>query len=163
MVPLPLSPQILGRRLLRTIVTGITTKSSRSPFQVPTAWDAIDLAIHVRITITRIIQTSIVVDNGMDAGPIENFRPEARQERRSSSREDFDPMVQQYRGYHQECPMHLLHIVAMIRMIVRGDDATMIDAIVTEAVVVVEAERVVDMSTSHETQVRPVSLVASLT
>ena len=59
--------------------------------------------------------------------------------------------------------MHLLHIVAMIRMIVRGDDATMIDAIVTEAVVVVEAERVVDMSTSHETQVRPVSLVASLT
>ena len=51
----------------------------------------------------------------------------------------------------------------MIRMTVRGDDATMIDAIVTEAVVVVEAARVVEMSTSLETQVRPVSLVASLT
>ena len=72
-------------------------------------------------------------------------------------------MVQRYRGYHQECPLRLLHIVAMIRMIVRGDDATMIDVIVTETVVVVEAERVVDMSTSHETLVRPASLVASLT
>ena len=51
----------------------------------------------------------------------------------------------------------------MIRTMERGDDATMIDAIVMEAVVVVKAERVVDMSTSHETQVRPVSLVASLT
>ena len=39
----------------------------------------------------------------------------------------------------------------------------LIDAIVMEAVVVVEVERVVDMSTSQETQVRPVSLVASLT
>ena len=72
-------------------------------------------------------------------------------------------MVQRYREYHQECLLRLLHIVAMIRMIVRGDDATMIDAIVMEAVVVVKAERVVDMSTSQETQVRPVSLVASLT
>ena len=51
----------------------------------------------------------------------------------------------------------------MIRMTVRGDDVTTIDAIVTEAVVVVEAARVVAMSTSQETQVRPVSLVASLT
>ena len=51
----------------------------------------------------------------------------------------------------------------MIRMMVRGDDATMFDAIVMEAVVVVEVKRVVDMSTSQETQVRPVSLVASLT
>ena len=50
----------------------------------------------------------------------------------------------------------------MIRMMVRSDDATMIDAIVMEAVVVVEVERVVDMSTSHETLVRPVSLVASV-
>ena len=73
------------------------TKSSRSPVQVPTAWDAIDLAIHVRIVITRIIPTSIVADNKMDAEPIENLRPEARQERRSCSREDFDPMVQRYR------------------------------------------------------------------
>ena len=40
----------------------------------------------------------------------------------------------------------------------RGDDATMIDAIVVEAVVVVEAARVVAMSTMV-TQVRPVSLV----
>jgi hypothetical protein len=82
---------------MRTIVTGIATRPSRSPFQIPTAWDTIDLAIHVRIVITRIIQTSIVVDNGMDAGPIENLRPEARQERRSSSRGDIDPMVQRYR------------------------------------------------------------------
>ena len=82
--------KLLRRRLLRAIVTGITTKSSRSPFQVPTAWDAIDLAIHVRIA----IKTSIVVDNGMDAKPIENLRPEARQARRLNSREDFDPMVQ---------------------------------------------------------------------
>ena len=44
-----------------------------------------------------------------------------------------------------------------------GDDATMIDAIVMEAVVVVEVERVVDMPTSQETQVRPVSIVASPT
>ena len=66
-------------------------------YQIPTAWDAIDLAIHVRIVITRIIQTSIVVDNEMDAGPIEILGPEARRERRLSSREDFDPMVQRYR------------------------------------------------------------------
>ena len=51
----------------------------------------------------------------------------------------------------------------MIRTMERGDDATMIDAIVMEAVVDVEVERVVDMSTSQETQVRPVSLVALLT
>ena len=51
----------------------------------------------------------------------------------------------------------------MIRMIVRGDNATTIDAIVTEAVVVVEAARVVAMSISQETQVRPVSPVVSLT
>ena len=43
----------------------------------------------------------------------------------------------------------------MIRMIVRGDDATTINAIGMEAVVVVEAVRVVAMSTSQETQVRP--------
>jgi hypothetical protein len=105
------SPQILRRRLLRTIVTGITTKHNRSPYQIPTAWDAIDLVIHVRIVITRIIQASIIVDNGMDAGPIDNLSPEARLVTRSSSR-----------------------VFAMIRMMVRGDDATMIDAIVMEAV-----------------------------
>ena len=71
-------------------------------------------------------------------------------------------MVQLYRGHHQECPLRLLHIVAMIRMTVRGDDATTIDSIVTEAVVVAEAARVVAMSTMV-TQVRPVLLVASLT
>ena len=48
-------------------------------------------------------------------------------------------------------------------MTVRGDDATTIDAIVVEAVVVVEAARTVAMSTSLATQVRPVSLVVSLT
>ena len=42
----------------------------------------------------------------------------------------------------------------MIRMTVRGDDATTIDAIVMETVVVGEAARVVAMSTSLETQVR---------
>jgi hypothetical protein len=110
-------------------VTGIATKPSRSPYQIPTAWDAIDLAIHVRIVITRIILTSIVVDHGMDAGPIENLRPEARQERRSSSREDIDPMVQRYREKHQECPLHRLHIVAMILTMVQDDDVTTIDAI----------------------------------
>ena len=72
-------------------------------------------------------------------------------------------MVQRCRGHHQECPLRLLHIVAMIRMTVRGDDATTIDAIVVEAVVVVEAARVVAMSFSLATQVRPVSLVVSLT
>ena len=51
----------------------------------------------------------------------------------------------------------------MIRMTVRGDDGTMIAAIVVEAVVVVEAARVVAMSTSLATQVRPVSPVVSLT
>ncbi len=55
---------------------------------MPIAWDAIDLAIRVRIAITRNIQTSIVRDLGMDAGPIGNLGPEARQ------LEDFDPMVQ---------------------------------------------------------------------
>jgi len=76
--------EILRRRLLRPIVTGIATKPSQSPYQIPTAWDAIDLAIRVRIVITRIIPTSIVQDHGRDAGPIENLRPEARQETRSS-------------------------------------------------------------------------------
>ena len=33
-------------------------------------------------------------NRGMDARPIENLGPEERQERRLSSREDFDPMVQ---------------------------------------------------------------------
>jgi hypothetical protein len=77
-------------------VTETITKPSQSPYQIPTAWDAIDLAICVKIVITRIIQTSIVVDNGMDARPIKNLRPEARHERRSSSREVIDPMVQRY-------------------------------------------------------------------
>ena len=75
-----------------------------------------------------------------------------------SSREDIDPMVQRYRGRRQEYPLRLLHIVAVIRMTVRDDDATTIDAIVVEAVVVVEGA----MSTMV-TQVRPVSLVVSLT
>jgi len=44
-----------------------------------------------------------------------------------------------------------------------GADVTTIDAIEMEDVEDVEVERVVDMSTSLETQVRPVSLVASLT
>jgi hypothetical protein len=92
--PLPPSPQIIRRRLLITIVTETTTKPSRSPSQIPTAWDVIDLDISVRIVITRIIQTSIVVDNGMVARPTKTLRPEARQERKSSSREDSDPMVQ---------------------------------------------------------------------
>ena len=63
-------------------------------------------------------------------------------------------MVQRYRRHHQECPLRLLHTVAMIRMRPLR---------LLHTVVVVEAARVVDMSTSQETQVRPVSLVASLT
>ena len=162
MVLLPLSPPILRRRLLRTSVTEIMTKSSRSPFQVLTAWDAIDLAIHVRIAITRITQTSIVVGNGKVARPTKNSRREALQARRLSSEEDIDPMAQLHRGLYQEYPLRLLHIVAMIRTTMQGDDATTIDAIVVETVVVVEAARVVARSTLL-TQVRPVSLVASLT
>ena len=82
--------------------------------------------------------------------------------RRLSSEEDIDPMVQLYLGLLQEYPLRLLHIVAMIRTIVQGDDVTTIDAIVVGTVVVVEAARVVARSTLL-TQVRPVSLVASLT
>jgi hypothetical protein len=82
--PLPLSPPILGRRLLRPIVIGIATKPSRIPYRIPIAWDAIDLAICVRIVITRNIQTSIILDHGLDAGPMGNLGPEARQETRSS-------------------------------------------------------------------------------
>ena len=82
--------------------------------------------------------------------------------RRLSSEEDIDPMVQPYRGLHQEYPLRLLHIVAMIRRIMQGDDATTIDAIVVEIVVFGETARVVARSTLL-TQVRPVSLVASLT
>jgi hypothetical protein len=59
--------------------------------------------------------------------------------------------------------MHLLHIVAMIRMMVQDDDVTTIDAIEMVDVEAVAVERVVDMSTLLETQVRPVSLVVSLT
>jgi len=74
-------------------------------------------------------------------------------------------MIQLFREYHREFPLHLLHIVAMILTKVRDDGVTVIDAI--ERVVVdgedVEAERVVAMSTLLETQVRPVSLVALLT
>ena len=58
------------------------TKSSLSPTQVLTAWDAIDLVIHVRIAITRVTQISIVVGLGMVAKPIKNSRQEARQARR---------------------------------------------------------------------------------
>ena len=64
-------------------------------------------------------------------------------------------MVQLCREYHQEFPLHLLHIVAMI--------LTTIDAIEMVDGEDVVAERVVAMSTSLETQVRPVSLVALLT
>ena len=66
--------------------------------------------------------------------------------RRLSSEEDIDPMVQLYRGLHQEYPLRLLHIVATIRTTMQGDDATTIDAIV----VVVETARVVARSTSIE-------------
>ncbi len=75
-------------------MTETATKPSRIPYQTPLAWDAIDLVIRVRIAITRNIQTSIVRDLGMDAGPIGNSRPEARQATSSSYQEDFDPMVQ---------------------------------------------------------------------
>ncbi len=60
-------------------------------------------------------------------------------------------MVQRYHG----SPLHLLHIVAMILTRVQGDGATTIDAIERVDEEDVEAERVVAMSTSLETQVRP--------
>ncbi len=69
-------------------------------------------------------------------------------------------MVQRH---HREHPLHLLHIVAMILTMVRDDGVTTIDTIEMVDGEDVEAERVVAMSTSLETQVRPVSLVASLT
>ena len=72
-------------------------------------------------------------------------------------------MVQRCRKYHQECPLHLLHIVAMILTMEQDDDVTMIDAIEMADVEDLGVERVVDMFTSLETQVRPVLLVASLT
>ncbi len=59
-------------------------------------------------------------------------------------------MVQRYRKYHPDCPLHLLTMV-------QDDDVTTIDAI---EMVDVEVERVVAMSTSLETQVRPISLIA---
>jgi hypothetical protein len=96
--------------------------------------------------------------NGMDAGPIENLRPEARQEKISSSQEDIDPMPIKY---HQECPQHLLHIVAMILTMVQDNDVTTIDAIEMVDVEDVEVERVVAMSTSLETQVVTPCLTSS--
>ena len=72
-------------------------------------------------------------------------------------------MVQRYREHRREHPLHLLHIVAMILTMVQDDGVTTIDAIEMVDGEDVEAERVVAMSTSLETQVRPVSLVASLT
>ena len=161
MIPLPTSPQTLRRRLLRTIVTGIMTKSSRSSFQEPTAWDTIDLVIHVRIVITRITQTSIVAGNGKVARPIKTSRREALQARRLSSEEDIEPMAQLHRGLHQEYLLRLLRIVAMIRRTMQGDDATTIDEIVVAIVVFGETARVGARSILL-TQVRPVSLVASL-
>ena len=62
----------------------IATKPSRIPYQIPIARVAIDQAIRVRIAITRNIQTSIILDHGLDAGPIGNSGPEARQEMRLS-------------------------------------------------------------------------------
>ena len=62
----------------------IATKPSRIPYQIPIARVAIDLAIRARIAITRNIPTSIILDHGLDAGPIGNSGPEARQEMRSS-------------------------------------------------------------------------------
>ncbi len=99
----------------------------------------------------------------MDAELIGNLGPEARQATRSSWQEDFDPMVQRYHEYQQERLLHLLHIVAMILTRVQDDGVTTIDAIEMVDEEDVEAERVVAMSTSLETQVRPVSLVVSLT
>jgi hypothetical protein len=58
---------------------------------------------------------------------------------------------------------HHLHIVAMILTRVQDDGVTTIDAIEMVDEEDMEAERVVAMSTSLETQVRPVSLVALLT
>ncbi len=72
-------------------------------------------------------------------------------------------MVQRCREHHREFPLHLLHIVAMTLTMVRDDDVTTIDAIEMVDGEDVEVERVVAMSTSLETQVRPVSLVALLT
>jgi hypothetical protein len=59
--------------------------------------------------------------------------------------------------------MHLLHIVAMLRMMVQDDDVTTIDAIGMADVEAEAVGRVVDMSTLLETQVSPVSRVVSLT
>ncbi len=71
-------------------------------------------------------------------------------------------MVQRCREHHREHSLHLLHIVAMILTMVQDDGVTTIDAIEMVDEGDVEAERVVAMSTLLETQVRPVSLVASL-
>jgi hypothetical protein len=59
--------------------------------------------------------------------------------------------------------MHLLHIVAMIQTMVPDDDVTTIDAIEIVDGEDEAVERVVDMSTLLETQVRPVSQLVSLT
>ena len=64
----------------------------------------------MRIVITRNIQTSITLDHGLDAGPIGNLGPEARQETRSSWQEDFDPMVQRWKRYLQDKDFYLCHV-----------------------------------------------------
>ncbi len=64
-------------------------------------------------------------------------------------------MVQRCREHHRE---HSLHLLTMVQ----DDGVTTIDAIEMGDGEDVEAERVVAMFALLETQVRPVSLVASL-
>jgi hypothetical protein len=94
---LPTSPQKLRRRLLRPIVAGIKIEPSRSPCKVLNVWDTIDLAIHVRIVISGIILSLIIVVNGMAAEPIGSYEPEARRTRTLKSWGSIDPMGLSYR------------------------------------------------------------------
>jgi hypothetical protein len=71
------NPQTIRRRLLLPIVAGIKVERI-SPRKVLTVWDAIDLTTRGRIVISRIIQSLIIVVNGMVAEPIGSYEREAR-------------------------------------------------------------------------------------
>ena len=129
---------------------------------------AIDLAIYVRIVFSGIIQTLIIVDDGMEAKRIRNFGPEARRTKTSSSCGSHELMVLHWRWTPQDC-QDLPLIVAMMPIMRQGADMIMIDATVMEVVEAVEvgkageAMRAAAVSISIKTKVRPLSPVSSHT
>jgi hypothetical protein len=135
--------------------------------RLPIVRVAIAIIISERIANFAIILISMREANGMVACPIVLCVSGRRTRQRLSlygPREQMEPYC--HEDYQMQ-PIRLHPLARMIMMMeIKDDDVTItveIVMVIEEITVVVEVVEVVDKSNSLETQVRPVSLVVSLT